>query len=330
MIVDLLKKAVELRASDIHISAGYPILVRVDGDLISLDDKVLTSKEAFDLISETLKERVAEEYKKNLEVDYAYNLESGERFRVNVYSQSRGIAGAFRYISSEIPTFEDIMAPEVFKKISQLEKGLILVTGPTGSGKTTSLASMLNDINKNTKKHIITIEDPIEYIYKKEQCLVNQRELNSNTKSFSNALRSALREDPDVILVGEMRDLETIRLALTAADTGHVVFSTLHTSTASSTISRIIDAFDGSEKNIVRSVLAESLQAVICQRLLKKKGDEGRVGAFEILLANHAVRNLIREDKAIQLENVMQTGGSEGMQSFDRALDNLRSKGLID
>jgi twitching motility protein PilT len=325
----LLHKMVKLRASDLHISTGYPAMVRIDGDLEKLDESALTGAQLAELVHTTLDPHKKAVFEENWEVDYAYQVEGLGRFRVNAFQQERGMAASFRYISNKIPSYTDLHAPVAFNKISEMNKGLVIVSGPTGSGKSTSLAAMVEQLNKDRKKHIITIEDPIEYLYGKGKCLVNQRELDAHTKSFANALRSALREDPDILLVGEMRDLETMRLALTAAETGHVVFSTLHTSSATSAISRIVDVFEGGEKMIIRSMLAESLQAIICQQLLRRKAARGRIAAFEILLATDAVRNIIRENKPGQLETVMQTNTNLGMQTFKKSLDDLKAQGLI-
>jgi len=262
-------------------------------------------------------------YEENLEIDFSIDLGGVARFRVNAFNQDRGPAAAFRTIPAKVLTLEDLNAPKVFKEIIDVPRGLVLVTGPTGSGKSTTLAAMVDDINVNRADHIITIEDPIEFLHTPKKCLINQREVGPHTHSFANALRSALREDPDVILVGELRDLETMRLALTAAETGHVVFATLHTSSAPKTVDRIVDSFPGGEKDMVRAMLSESLRAVISQTLLKTADGKGRVAAHEIMIANPAIRNLIRENKVAQMYSVIQTGQNQGMQTLDQCLLDL-------
>ena len=268
------------------------------------------------------------EYEENLESDFSFEVPDLARFRVNAFVTNRGAAAVFRTIPSEVLSLDDLGAPDIFKTISENPRGLVLVTGPTGSGKSTTLAAMIDYINTMRHDHILTIEDPIEFVHNNKLCLINQREVHRDTHSFSNALRSALREDPDVILVGELRDLETIRLAMTAAETGHLVFGTLHTTSAPKTIDRIIDVFPGEEKDMVRSMLSESLRAVISQTLLKKVGG-GRIAAHEIMVGLPAIRNLIREDKIAQMYSVIQTGAAHGMQTMDQCLLNLVNRGLV-
>ncbi len=311
-------------------SAGSIPMIRVHGRMKKLNLPAPTPPEMEEEIERILTPEQWERLQEMKEIDLSRRLEDVARFRVNVYSQINGYGIAFRTIPSEIRGFEELGLPEVLKDLSLHDRGLILFTGPTGCGKSTSLAACIDYINEYKELHIITIEDPIEYYHRSRSCLVNQRELGANTHSFANALRAALREDPDVILVGEMRDLETISLALTAAETGHLVFATLHTSSAAKTIDRIIDIFPASQKTQVRSMLAESLEAVIAQKLLRMKGGEGRILAAEVMVANVAVRNLIREDKIYQIPSVIQSGGKSGMQSLDQDLQRLLHKGMID
>jgi twitching motility protein PilT len=327
---ELLKFAVEQNASDLHMSTGSIPMIRVHGRMKKLNLPAPTADEMIEEIQRILTEEQWERLMEMKEIDLSRRLEDIARFRVNVYSQINGYGVAFRTIPSEVLGFEELGLPEVLKDLALHDRGLILFTGPTGCGKSTSLAACLDYINEYKELHVITIEDPIEYYHQSRNCLMNQRELGANTHSFANALRSALREDPDVILVGEMRDLETISLALTAAETGHLVFATLHTSSAAKTIDRIIDIFPASQKTQVRSMLAESLEAVIAQKLLRKKGGIGRILAAEVMVANVAVRNLIREDKIYQIPSVIQSGGKSGMQSLDQDLQRLMHKGLID
>jgi len=268
-------------------------------------------------------------FEEHLEADFSFEIPNVARFRVNVFQQNRGLGAVFRTIPSEVLSLDQLQAPEIFKNIAMMHRGIVLVTGPTGSGKSTTLAALIDHINKTQYSHILTIEDPIEFVHTPQRSLINQREVHRDTKSFSNSLRSALREDPDVILVGEMRDLETISLALTAAETGHLVFGTLHTSSAAKTIDRIIDVFPAAEKDMVRSMLSESLQAVISQTLLKKTGG-GRVAAHEIMLGSSAIRNLIREDKVPQMYSVIQTSNQSGMQTLDQDLKRLIEAGLVE
>ncbi|OEF27748.1 type IV pilus twitching motility protein PilT [Vibrio rumoiensis] len=328
-IAELLDFSVKHNASDLHLSAGVPPMLRIDGDMRKLEMDAFSHSEVHALVFDIMNDAQRSEYEEKLEIDFSFELPNVGRFRVNAFNQSRGCAAVFRTIPMNIPSFDDISAPEIFEKISNYEKGLVLVTGPTGSGKSTTLAAMVDYINRNHKKHILTIEDPIEFTHPNKKCLVNQREVHRDTHSFNAALRSALREDPDVILVGELRDKETISLALTAAETGHLVFGTLHTSSAAKTIDRIIDVFPGADKDMVRSMLSESLRAVIAQKLLKRNGG-GRVACHEVMIATPAIRNLIREDKVAQMLSMIQTGSATGMQTMEQAARQLLMQGLVD
>lgn len=327
-ITELLAFSVENNASDLHLSTGTPPSIRVDGDVRKLNIPAFDEKDVNALVYDIMNDRQRKEYEQNLEVDFSFEVPNLARFRVNAFNQNRGPAAVFRTIPSKILSLDDLGCPDIFRDISDLPRGLVLVTGPTGSGKSTTLAAMVDHINKTKHHHILTIEDPIEFVHQNHSCLINQREVHRDTLSFSAALRSALREDPDVILVGEMRDLETIRLAMTAAETGHLVFGTLHTTSAPKTIDRIVDVFPGEEKAMVRSMLSESLRAVISQTLVKKVGG-GRVAAHEIMMGVPAIRNLIREDKIAQMYSAIQTGMSHGMQTMDQCLQNLINRGLI-
>lgn len=328
-IQELLKFTSDAGASDLHISAGSFPMVRVHGEMKRLNLPIFDKQEVDDLIRSVMTDAQWEMFQERLELDFSTKLSNDVRFRVNAFHQINGLGCAFRVIPNEILSFEELHLPDVLRKLAMKQKGLILFTGPTGSGKSTSLATMIDFINVNKKRHIITIEDPIEFVHKSKQSLLNQRELGHDTLSFTNALRAALREDPDVILVGEMRDLETVSLALAAAETGHLVFSTLHTSSATKSIDRIIDMFPKEQQNQVRSMLSETLQAVVAQTLLKKKDGKGRVPAMEIMIANTAVKNLIREEKTYQIPSVIQAGTKEGMQTLDQSLYNHVMNGLI-
>lgn len=326
---DLLKFSVQQGASDLHLSAGLSPMIRVDGDVRRINVPEMAQDDARDLIYSGMNDEQIRNFEDTWEADFSIALKGVARFRVNVFGQDRGLSAVYRTIPDEILTLKDLGCPESFKEIVNVPRGLVVVTGPTGSGKSTTLAGMIDYLNDTKNDHILTIEDPIEFIHESKKCLINQREVHRDTRSFSNALRSALREDPDIILVGEMRDLETIRLALTAAETGHLVFGTLHTSSAAKTIDRIIDVFPGDEKPLVRSMLSESLRAVIAQTLLKKIGG-GRTAAWEIMIGTSAIKNLIREDKVAQMYSAIQTGRAHGMQTLDQHLKELVSHGMVD
>lgn len=321
-IAELLAFSVKNNSSDLHLSAGMPPMIRVDGELRRINVSNLSHEQVKDIIYSIMNDNQRKYYEEHLEIDYSFAIEDLARFRVNAFNQERGASAVFRTIPSEVLSLEDLNMPEIFKEIAKNPRGLVLVTGPTGSGKSTTLAAMINYINTTRYEHIITIEDPIEFLHTSQKCLINQREVFQHTNTFATALRSALREDPDIILVGELRDLETIRLALTAAETGHLVFGTLHTNSATKTINRIIDVFPGDEKAMVRTMLSESLQAVIAQNLLKKVNG-GRVAALEIMICNSAIRNLIRENKVAQMYSTIQTGNKLGMQTLDQHLAQL-------
>ncbi len=327
-IADLLAFGVKHNASDLHLSAGLPPMIRVDGDVRRINLPALDHKEVHALIYDIMNDKQRKDFEEYLETDFSFEIKGLARFRVNAFNHNRGAGAVFRTIPSTVLTLEELGAPAVFKQIADSPHGIVLVTGPTGSGKSTTLAAMIDYKNETCHQHILTVEDPIEFVHESKKCLVNQREVHRDTLGFSEALRSALREDPDIILVGEMRDLETIRLALTAAETGHLVFATLHTSSAAKTIDRIIDVFPAAEKSMVRSMLSESLRAVISQTLLKKIGG-GRVAAHEIMIGTPAIRNLIREDKVAQMYSAIQTGQALGMQTLDQSLQSLLRKGLI-
>ena len=327
-ITELLVFSVKQDASDMHISAGMPPMIRVDGEVRKINLPALAHKEALALIYDIMNDKQRKSFEEFLEVDFSFEIPGLARFRVNAFNQNRGCGAVFRAIPSKILSMADLGMGSIFRNLSMQPNGIVLVTGPTGSGKSTTLAAMIDFINDNRYDHILTIEDPIEFVHQNKKCLVNQREVHRDTLSFDNALRSALREDPDIILVGEMRDLETIRLAMSAAETGHLVFSTLHTSSASKTVDRIIDVFPAEEKDMIRTMLSESLRAVISQTLLKKKGG-GRVVAHEIMVGTPAIRNLIRENKVAQMYSTMQTGAKEGMQTLDQCLADLYGKKLI-
>ncbi len=327
-IAQLLAFAVKNNASDLHLSSGVPPMIRVDGDVKRINMPALSHKEVHSMVYDIMNDSQRKAYEEYFETDFSFEIPKLARFRVNAFNQNRGAGAVFRNIPSLIQSLDDLAAPKVFRDLCMLPRGLVLVTGPTGSGKSTTLAGMIDYCNINRPDHILTIEDPIEFVHESKRCLINQREVKRDTLGFSEALRSALREDPDIILVGEMRDLETIRLALTAAETGHLVFGTLHTSSAAKTIDRIVDVFPGDEKDMVRSMLSESLRAVISQTLLKRIGG-GRVAAHEIMIGTPAIRNLIREGKIAQMYSSIQTGGSVGMQTLDQCLTDLLSKGVV-
>jgi len=327
-VAELLAFSVKNDASDLHLSAGLPPMIRVDGDVRRINVPPLDNKTVQNMLYDIMNDKQRKDFEEQLETDFSFEIPGMARFRVNVFNQNRGVGGVFRTIPSTILSLEELGCPAIFKDISEYPRGIVLVTGPTGSGKSTTLAAMLDYKNNNEFGHILTLEDPIEFVHQSKKCLVNQREVHRDTLGFSEALRSALREDPDIILVGEMRDPETIGLALTAAETGHMVFGTLHTSSAAKTIDRIIDVFPAAEKEMVRSMLSESLRAVISQTLLKKVGG-GRVAAHEIMIGNPAIRNLIRENKIPQMYSAIQTGQSVGMQTLDQCLAELLAKGQI-
>ncbi len=327
-ITELLAFSAKQGASDLHLSAGLPPMIRVDGDVRRINLPPLEHQEVHALIYEIMNDKQRKDFEEFLETDFSFEVPGVARFRVNAFNQNRGAGAVFRTIPSKVLTMEDLSMGQVFKDVSMTPRGLVLVTGPTGSGKSTTLAAMIDFVNDNRYDHILTIEDPIEFVHESKKCLVNQREVHRDTHGFNEALRSALREDPDIILVGEMRDLETIRLALTAAETGHLVFGTLHTTSAAKTIDRVIDVFPAEEKDMVRSMLSESLQAVISQTLLKRVNG-GRVAAHEIMIGTPAIRNLIREDKVAQMYSAIQTGASHGMMTLDQCLLDLVAKRTI-
>ncbi len=327
-ISELLAFSVKNKASDLHLSAGLPPMIRVDGDVRRINVPPLDHKTVHSLVYDIMNDKQRKDYEEFFETDFSFELPGIARFRVNAFNQNRGAGAVFRTIPSKILTLEELGCPSSFKEICDVPRGIVLVTGPTGSGKSTTLAAMLDYLNNKEYGHILSIEDPIEFVHESKKCLVNQREVHRHTHGFSEALRSALREDPDIVLIGEMRDLETIRLALTAAETGHLVFGTLHTSSAAKTIDRIIDVFPAAEKGMVRSMLSESLRSVIAQTLLKRIGG-GRVAAHEIMVATPAIRNLIREDKVAQMYSAIQTGQAAGMQTLDQCLQDLVSRGII-
>lgn len=327
-IEELLVFAVESKASDLHLSAGLVPRIRVDGEMHKIDFPVLYHSDVIKIIHNLMNEKQQNVFEEQLETDFSFELTNVARFRVNAFIQARGAGAVFRIIPVKIPSMNDLALPAIFTELATYPRGLVLITGPTGSGKTTTLAAILDHINETRHQHILTIEDPIEFVHESKNCLISQREVHRDTYCFNRALRSALREDPDVILIGELRDQETIRLAMTAAETGHLVLGTLHTNSATKTINRIIDVFSGEEKSMIRSMLSESLQAVVAQTLLKKTGG-GRVLAFEMMLCNPAIRNLIREDKVAQMYSSIQTGQAQGMQTLDQHLSQLLHKNLI-
>ena len=328
-ISDLLAFSVKNKASDLHLSAGLPPMIRVHGDIRKINLPAMDHSQVHDMVYDIMNDTQRKQYEETLECDFSFEIPNLARFRVNAFNHNRGSGGVFRTIPSKILSLEDLKCPPIFKEIANTPRGIVLVTGPTGSGKSTTLAAMVDYVNENEFGHILTVEDPIEFVHTSKKCLINQREVGPHTLSFQNALRSALREDPDVILVGEMRDLETIRLALSAAETGHLVFGTLHTSSAAKTVDRIVDVFPAAEKEMVRSMLSESLRAVISQTLCKTKDEQGRVAAHEIMIGTPAIRNLIRENKVAQMYSAIQTGQNIGMQTLDQNLQDLVRKNLI-
>jgi twitching motility protein PilT len=328
-IGELLAFGVKNGCSDLHLSSGLPPMIRVDGDVRRVNVPPLDHKEVHDMVYDIMNDKNRKDYEEFLECDFSFEVPGLARFRVNAFNQNRGSAAVFRTIPSEILSLEQLGAPMSFKEISDYPRGVVLVTGPTGSGKSTTLAAMVDHKNNTEYGHILTLEDPIEFVHQSKKCLMNQREIGRDTLGFNEALRSALREDPDVILVGEMRDLETIRLALGAAETGHLVFGTLHTSSAAKTIDRVVDVFPAAEKDMVRAMMSESLRAVISQALLKKKGG-GRVAAHEIMIGTPAIRNLIRENKIAQMYSAIQTGAQYGMKTLDQDLERLLKEGIVE
>ncbi len=328
-ITELLAFSVKNSASDLHLSAGLPPMIRVHGDVRRINLPPMEHKDVHAMVYDILNDSQRKQFEETLECDFSFAVPNLARFRVNAFNQNRGAGAVFRTIPSKVLTLEQLNAPKIFKDIANQPRGIVLVTGPTGSGKSTTLAAMVDYVNENEYGHILTVEDPIEFVHESKRCLINQREVHRDTMSFSNALRAALREDPDVILVGEMRDLETIRLALTAAETGHLVFGTLHTSSAAKTIDRIVDVFPAAEKDMVRAMLSESLRAVISQTLLKTKDGSGRVAAHEIMVGTPAIRNLIRENKIAQMYSAIQTGQNVGMQTLDQCLADLVRRNVV-
>ncbi|HMT78876.1 MAG: type IV pilus twitching motility protein PilT [Betaproteobacteria bacterium] len=328
-ITELLAFSVKNKASDLHLSAGLPPMIRVHGDVRRINLPAMEHKDVHGMVYDIMNDGQRKIYEETLECDFSFEIPNLARFRVNAFNQHRGAGAVFRTIPSKVLTLEELNCPKIFKEISEYPRGIVLCTGPTGSGKSTTLAAMVNHVNENDYGHILTVEDPIEFVHESKKCLINQREVGPHTLSFANALRSALREDPDVILVGEMRDLETIRLALTAAETGHLVFGTLHTSSAAKTVDRIVDVFPAAEKEMVRAMLSESLRAVISQTLMKTKDGSGRVAAHEIMIGTPAIRNLIRENKIAQMYSAIQTGQNFGMQTLDQNLVDLVRRNVV-
>ena len=325
----LLGFAKEQGASDLHISAGMPPILRLNGEMVRLELPPLTPDEAHDALYDILKDDQKRQFEEHMEMDFAFEIPGLARFRANMLMQLRGAAAVFRLVPTQVKTLEQLGMPDVLRQLSEKERGLVVVTGPTGSGKSTTLAAMVNYVNETLKGHIVTVEDPIEFVHEPKKCLVTQREVRAHTHSFSNALRAALREDPDVILVGELRDLETTQLAVSAAETGHLVFATLHTNSAAKAIDRIIDIFPSGQQAQIRTMLSESLEGVVAQMLLPAKDGNGRVAAIEVLVGVPALRNLIREDKNAQILSVIQTGSVHGMRSLDQSLRDLVMQGKL-
>lgn len=328
-IAQLLAFSAKNKASDLHLSAGLPPMIRIHGDMRRINVPPLTHQDVHSMVYDIMSDGQRKVYEENLEVDFSFEIPGLSRFRVNAFNQNRGASAVFRTIPSKVLSLDDLKAPAVFADLAMKPRGLVLVTGPTGSGKSTTLAAIVNHRNENDMGHILTVEDPIEFVHESKKSLINQRELGPHTHSFANALKSALREDPDVVLVGELRDLETIRLALTAAETGHLVFGTLHTSSAAKTIDRVVDVFPSDEKEMVRTMLSESLEAVISQTLLKTRDGSGRIAAHEIMIATPAIRHLIRENKISQMYSMMQTSSGMGMQTLDQCLSELIKRSAI-
>lgn len=325
----LLEFSVKSKASDLHLSSGMPPLLRINGDIKKVNLPEMNAEEVHKGIYDIMDDSQRKTFEETYECDFSFEIPNLARFRVNVFKQNRGTAAVFRTIPSKVLTLEELNAPKIFAELMEKPRGLILVTGQTGSGKSTTLAAMINHYNENNPGHVLTLEDPIEFVHKSKMALINQRELGPHTQSFKNAMRAALREDPDIVLVGEMRDLETIRLALEIASTGHLCLGTLHTSSAPKTIDRVVDVFPAEEKEMIRAMLSESLEAVISQVLVKTKDGKGRVAAHEIMIGTHAVRNLIRENKIAQLKSSIQTGASSGMVLLEQNLKSLVQKGQI-
>jgi twitching motility protein PilT len=328
-IAQLLAFSAKNKASDLHLSAGLPPMIRIHGDMRRINVPPLKHEDVHSMVYDIMSDAQRKVYEENLEVDFSFEIPGLSRVRVNAFNQNRGASAVFRTIPSKVLTLDDLKAPAVFADLAMKPRGLVLVTGPTGSGKSTTLAAMVNHRNENDMGHILTVEDPIEFVHESKKSLINQRELGPHTHSFANALKSALREDPDVVLVGELRDLETIRLALTAAETGHLVFGTLHTSSAAKTIDRVVDVFPSEEKDMVRTMLSESLEAVISQTLLKTRDGSGRIAAHEIMIATPAIRHLVRENKISQMYSMMQTSSGMGMQTLDQCLSELIKRSAI-